>query len=70
MLAIDTAFFVLELGVGLYVGSLALMADAFHMLNDIISLVVGLWAVKASQKQSTDKFSFGVRILTSLKSTY
>jgi zinc transporter 1 len=63
MLAIDTAFFILELGVGIYVGSLALMADAFHMLNDIISLVVGLWAVKAAQKQSTDKFSFGVRLL-------
>ncbi|KAH8596603.1 cation efflux protein [Bisporella sp. PMI_857] len=59
MLAIDAAFFVLELGVGLAVGSLALMADAFHMLNDIISLAVGLWAVKAAQKSSTDKYSFG-----------
>ncbi|KAH8813201.1 cation efflux protein [Xylogone sp. PMI_703] len=59
MLGIDTAFFVLELGVGLIVGSLALMADAFHMLNDIISLVVGLWAVKAAQKATTDKYSFG-----------
>ncbi|KIW36136.1 calcium/proton exchanger, variant 3 [Exophiala oligosperma] len=44
MLAIDTAFFFLEVGVGMIVGSLALMADAFHMLNDIISLLVGLWA--------------------------
>jgi len=59
MLAIDAAFFLLELGVGLWVGSLALMADAFHMLNDIISLAVGLWAVKAAQKSSTDKYSFG-----------
>jgi len=33
MLAIDTAFFILELGVGLVVGSLALMADAFHMVS-------------------------------------
>jgi len=59
MLAIDAAFFVLELGVGLVVGSLALMADAFHMLNDIISLVVGLWAVRAASKSSTDKYTFG-----------
>ncbi|KAG9247641.1 cation efflux protein [Calycina marina] len=59
MLVIDGAFFVLELGVGLVVGSLALMADAFHMLNDIISLAIGLWAVKASQKSSTDKYTFG-----------
>lgn len=35
MLGIDTAFFVLELGVGLIVGSLALMADAFHMVSKI-----------------------------------
>jgi Co/Zn/Cd efflux system component len=33
MLAIDTAFFFLELGVGVAVGSLALMADAFHMVR-------------------------------------
>ncbi|KAK3082153.1 hypothetical protein LTS18_001993 [Coniosporium uncinatum] len=59
MLAIDAAFFLLELGVGMVVGSLALMADAFHMLNDIISLVVGLWAVKAAQKPRSDKYSFG-----------
>lgn len=81
MLAIDATFFILELGVGVAVGSLALMADAFHMvrrldvilqelyliltsrqLNDIISLVVGLWAVNASQKASTDKYSFGVSV--------
>ncbi|KAF3031714.1 hypothetical protein E8E11_000694 [Didymella keratinophila] len=59
MLAIDTAFFLLELGVGMVVGSLALMADAFHMLNDIISLLVGLWAVKAAHKPRSDKYSFG-----------
>lgn len=33
MLVIDTCFFALELGVGLTVGSLALMADAFHMVE-------------------------------------
>ncbi len=60
MLSIDVAFFLLELGVGLLVGSLALMADAFHMLNDVISLLVGLWAVKAAKRSSSDKYSFGV----------
>ena len=33
MLVIDVTFFLLELGVGLIVGSLALMADAFHMVR-------------------------------------
>lgn len=32
MLVIDVMFFVLELTVGFMVGSLALMADAFHMV--------------------------------------
>lgn len=33
MLAIDATFLVLELGVGITVGSLALLADAFHMVS-------------------------------------
>ena len=33
MLVIDVAFFIIELGVGVTVGSLALMADAFHMVG-------------------------------------
>lgn len=41
MLAIDAAFFVLELGVGLVVGSLALMADAFHMVSTIQNRLSG-----------------------------
>ncbi|KAG6000579.1 hypothetical protein E4U21_005336 [Claviceps maximensis] len=59
MIAIDTAFFLLELICGFLAHSLALTADAFHMLNDIISLVIGLWAVVAAQKETTDEFTFG-----------
>lgn len=33
MLGIDVVFFIVELTVGLYVQSLALMADAFHMVG-------------------------------------
>jgi Co/Zn/Cd efflux system component len=33
-------------------------------LNDIISLLVGLWAVKAAQRSSSDKYSFGVSKIT------
>ncbi|KAJ2976989.1 hypothetical protein NQ176_g4627 [Zarea fungicola] len=59
MIGIDTAFFLLELICGFVAHSLALTADAFHMLNDIISLIIGLWAVVASQKETTDEFTFG-----------
>jgi len=33
MIVLDTVFFVAELGVGYWVGSLALIADAFHMVR-------------------------------------
>lgn len=59
MLAIDIVFFLVELITGFVVQSLALTADAFHMLNDIISLLVGLWAVNLARKATTDKYSYG-----------
>lgn len=59
MLGIDILFFIVELTVGVLVSSLALLADAFHMLNDIISLCVGLWAVAVASKATTDKYSYG-----------
>ena len=43
MLVIDTLFFFLELGVGFAVGSLALMADAFHMVSAVVSLPRSPW---------------------------
>lgn len=39
---------------GYAVNSLALIADSFHMLNDIISLVVALWAVNMAKNRSAD----------------
>lgn len=60
LLAIDSAFFILELTVGYGVHSLALVADSFHMLNDVLSLCVGLWAVKvANEKSSSKMYTYG-----------
>ncbi|KAI4149317.1 MAG: hypothetical protein L6R39_002529 [Caloplaca ligustica] len=60
LLAIDSAFFLLELSVGYSVHSLALVADSFHMLNDVLSLCVGLWAVKvANEKSSSAMYTYG-----------
>ncbi|KAL1959196.1 hypothetical protein VTO42DRAFT_2701 [Malbranchea cinnamomea] len=60
LLIIDTIFFVIELGVGYAVHSLALVADSFHMLNDVLSLCVGLWAVKiANQKMRSGVYTYG-----------
>jgi len=60
LLGIDSAFFLLELVVGYAVHSLALVADSFHMLNDVLSLCVGLWAVKvANEKSSSKMYTYG-----------
>ncbi|KAF2001221.1 zinc/cadmium resistance protein-like protein [Amniculicola lignicola CBS 123094] len=60
LLAIDSIFFFIELTIGYAVHSLALVADSFHMLNDVISLLVGLWAVKiANQKTDSKNYTYG-----------
>lgn len=61
LLGIDTLFFLIELIIGYAVHSLALVADSFHMLNDVLSLCVGLWAVKVSnQKKNSKMYTYGV----------
>ncbi|KAF8320429.1 cation efflux protein, partial [Clavulina sp. PMI_390] len=59
LLIIDSIFLMIELVVGYTVGSLALVADAFHMLNDVLSLVVALYAIKVSTNTPTSKYSYG-----------
>ncbi|KAI9840561.1 MAG: hypothetical protein M1837_001541 [Sclerophora amabilis] len=60
LICVDSVFFLLELTTGYAVHSLALVADSFHMLNDILSLCVGLWAVKvAHQKPSSKRYTYG-----------
>ena len=60
LIGINAAFFLLELIVGSAVNSLALVADSFHMLNDVLSLFVGLWAVKAANSSASSKmYTYG-----------
>ncbi|EDO15969.1 hypothetical protein Kpol_1044p29 [Vanderwaltozyma polyspora DSM 70294] len=60
LLILDTIFFLLELIIGYLSHSLALIADSFHMLNDIISLIVALWAVNVAKNRSPDaKYTYG-----------
>ncbi|CDO95727.1 unnamed protein product [Kluyveromyces dobzhanskii CBS 2104] len=60
LLVIDTTFFFIELISGYMVHSLALVADSFHMLNDIISLVIALWAVNVAKNKNPDaKYTYG-----------
>lgn len=60
LIVLDTFFFLLEAIVGYSVHSLALVADSFHMLNDIISLVIALWAVRYKNTKPADgKYTYG-----------
>ena len=54
-------FMFVEAIVGYLANSLALMADAGHMLNDVISLLLALAAISLSKLKSTDKLTFGYK---------
>ncbi|KAJ7464603.1 cation efflux protein [Mycena latifolia] len=60
LLVIDVLFFFLEIIAGYAVGSLALVADSFHMLNDVMSLIVALYAIKLTEQSASDsRYSYG-----------
>ena len=58
---LTAAFTVAEVVGGLITGSLALLADAGHMLSDALSLGVALFAVWLAGTPSTPKRSFGYK---------
>lgn len=51
--AILSAFFVLELVTALLINSIALLADAGHMLTDLVAMFMGLTAVLLAKRGST-----------------
>ncbi|KAI0051772.1 cation efflux protein [Auriscalpium vulgare] len=60
LLVIDVFFFLVEIIVGYAVGSLALVADSFHMLNDVVSLIIALYAIKlTAQSAPSTQYSYG-----------
>ncbi len=59
VLALTTAFTVVEVVGGLWTDSLALLADAGHMLSDNLSIVLALGAIWLARRPSTPRRSFG-----------
>jgi cobalt-zinc-cadmium efflux system protein len=69
VLCLSAAYMLAEVAGGLLTGSLALLADAGHMLSDVASLAFGLFALRISQRPATPKRTFGntrVEILAAL----
>jgi cobalt-zinc-cadmium efflux system protein len=61
VLALTAGFTVVEIVGGLLTGSLALLADAGHMLSDNLSLGIALFAAWLAQRPATPNKSFGYR---------
>ncbi|CEJ55343.1 hypothetical protein PMG11_01607 [Penicillium brasilianum] len=60
VIGISTCFFLGEISVGFYTHSLALIADAFHYLNDLVGFVIALVALNVSEKGDSPRdLSFG-----------
>lgn len=60
-IVLNAAFLVLEAGIGWWTNSLALLADAGHMVSDVGALIVALIAVKIRHHQPSDEYTFGLR---------
>ena len=58
-LALIAAFMIVEVVVGFVVGSVALIADAGHMLSDVGALAASLWAIKLAAKPAAGAWTYG-----------
>jgi zinc transporter 1 len=61
MLFLTASFFLVEIIVGYVTNSIALVADSFHMLSDVVALIVGFASIRVSAPFMT----FVVRALNS-----
>ena len=58
---LTAGFMLVEVAGGLITGSLALLADAGHMLSDSFSLVLALFAVSLAARPATSRRTFGFK---------
>jgi cobalt-zinc-cadmium efflux system protein len=60
-LALTAAYTVVEVAGGIFTGSLALLADAVHMLSDNVALALALVAVWLARKPATPERTYGYK---------
>lgn len=66
---LTVTYFIVEVIGGFWTGSLALLADAAHMLTDVVGLGLALFAIWMAQKPATPQITYGyyrVEILAAL----
>ena len=59
-IALNLVYVVAEAGIGLVVGSLALLADAGHNLADVLGLALGWGAALLGRRGPSDRFTYGL----------
>ena len=59
VLALTFGFLLVEVAAGVLTGSLALLADAGHMLTDVAGLVLALLATKLAERPASPRRTFG-----------
>ncbi len=65
---LNVIFVVIEAGYGIAAGSLALIADAWHNLSDVLSLLLAWGASHLATKAATEKRTYGFRKVTIMAS--
>jgi cobalt-zinc-cadmium efflux system protein len=60
-LAANGVFLFVEIAGGLFFGSLALLADAAHMVSDVVALSIALVAQRLIRRPATAKHTFGLQ---------
>lgn len=69
-IALNLLYSAIEFGIGVYSGSMGLIADAGHNLSDVVSLVLALLAIRLSARKATRKYTYGFKKSTILASLF
>uniref|UniRef100_A0A914XRF4 Cation efflux protein transmembrane domain-containing protein n=1 Tax=Panagrolaimus superbus TaxID=310955 RepID=A0A914XRF4_9BILA len=59
MIILNTVMLLIELFCGFYTKSVTIIADSFHMISDILALIIALISLKISQRKANSKHTFG-----------
>ena len=60
-IGLNLTYVVLEVVVGLSIGSLGLVADAGHNASDVLSLILAWAAARLSQRPPSERFTYGLK---------
>ena len=68
-IALNTIYVIVEVTVGVLIGSLGLIADAIHNASDVLSLIIAWVGSRLAQRDPSERYTYGLKrspILASL----